>query len=190
MLLDIEQYKLLLKNKYDQSQNPDKENRYIHSLAVAKAARDLVIRFNLNCDLHKVEIAGLLHDYAKFENLDRFKEIVIKYNLDSSILDNNFKVLHSLLGPYILMDEINLYDEAILNAILFHTLGNLNMDTLAEVIFLADFIEENRIGEIHEEIREIAKTNFKKALCRLVKINLDKFDTELNRNLYKKYQEE
>ena len=39
------------------------EERYIHSLGVMDAAVDLAKRFGL--DIHKAQIAGLLHDCAK-----------------------------------------------------------------------------------------------------------------------------
>ena len=43
------------------------------------------------------------------------------------------------------------------NAILYHTTGNVKMDTFAKIIYVADKIEENRNYDQIDELRKIAE---------------------------------
>lgn len=139
--------------------------RYNHSLGVFKEADKLVKFHNFDVNPHKLKIATLLHDYAKFESLDTFKKIISEEGLDEDELLKSPKLLHALLAPYLIKKDLNITDDEILNAIKFHTTGKANMNLLEELVFLADYIEENRVGQTFEEIREIAYVNFKRAIA-------------------------
>jgi putative nucleotidyltransferase with HDIG domain len=56
----------LLKERLD-------EYRFVHSLNVAKAARELAVLFG--ADEEKAYVAGLLHDATKCEKKEKFQEI-------------------------------------------------------------------------------------------------------------------
>ena len=144
--------KEILKKKFSLSNNPEWRERYEHSLAVAKVAVFLNEHLNLGLDSEKVYLTGILHDYAKFESFDNFKKISEKYDLDSKLLKESHKLYHAFFGPLFVKDELGIDDFEILNAIRYHTTGKENMSTLEELIFLADYIEENRIGEIYEKV--------------------------------------
>lgn len=190
--------KEILKKKFSLSNNPEWRERYEHSLAVAKVAVFLNEHLNLGLDSEKVYLTGILHDYAKFESFDNFKKISEKYDLDSKLLKESHKLYHAFFGPLFVKDELGIDDFEILNAIRYHTTGKENMSTLEELIFLADYIEENRIGEIYENVRKVAYTDLKKAVALELKQLVDYLSSQgkdiyidtLNAyNYYKKYLE-
>lgn len=190
--------KEILKKKFSLSNNPEWQERYEHSLAVAKVAMFLNEHLNLGLDSEKVYLTGILHDYAKFESFDSFKKISEKYDLDSKLLKESHKLYHAFFGPFLVKDELGIDDFEVLNAIRYHTTGKENMSTLEELIFLADYIEENRIGEIYENVRKVAYTDLKKAVALELKQLVDYLSSQgkdiyidtLNAyNYYKKYLE-
>ena len=63
--------KEILKKKFSLSNNPEWQERYEHSLAVAKVAVFLNEHLNLGLDSGKVYLTGILHDYAKFESFEK-----------------------------------------------------------------------------------------------------------------------
>ena len=188
----------VLKEKLSSSKHPEWEERYIHSLGVCKMALLLNQKLKLNLDDEKVYLASILHDFAKFDTFEKFEKLVKKYNLSNELLNLDRKLYHSFFGPYVVMDEVGIKDEDVLNAIRYHTTGKEEMTTLEEVIFLSDFIEENRVGEIYEVVRKVAFVDLKKAVAleldNLVS-HLNKLNKEINSNTinayeyYKKYLE-
>ncbi|NLD26216.1 MAG: HD domain-containing protein [Acholeplasmataceae bacterium] len=187
--MKIEDYEKLLWKKYKQSNDPEIEERYRHSLGVAKKALELIERFKLNVDPEKAAIAGILHDYAKFEKPERYREVVHKYNLDPQILDKSPKILHALLGPYIIKEEVGVEDEEILKAVQTHTTGSLDMSELAEVIFLADYTDETREGPYFDEVKRLSQIDFYQAIRQKLKQRLAKHHDEKTQKIYQKYLE-
>jgi len=187
----IEQYISHLWHKYLQSNHKDILLRYLHSLAVLKEAEVLVKRFSLPVDLEKVRIAAVLHDYAKFESEERFRELAQKYKVASAIMKMSPKIWHALLGPYVITEDLLITDTDILDAVRWHTTGSINMNLTAEVIFLADFIDASRIEGYFDEVKTVAQTDFKKAISLKIKwkmIELNDY-SEKQINLYNKYAE-
>lgn len=173
--------KAKLLKKYQESNNDKFQERYNHSISVANKAVELIKQHQLNIDIEKAEIAGLVHDYAKFLTMDEYFEIVKEFGLDIEILDTNFKVLHSILGPYVIKKELGIDDEEILSAVRYHTTGRANMEPLEEIIYLADFIEDTREGV--DFIRQTANVSIKKAIALALDFTLNKV-LKLNTNLH------
>ena len=114
------------------------EYRYNHSLLVAEEAK--LLAKNYNYDEEKAYIAGLVHDIAKEYSSEVNKEYIDKYNLSKDLLkEENKKIIHADIGSIVVKELYNM-DEDISNAVLYHTLGNINMDTLAKIVFIADKI--------------------------------------------------
>lgn len=158
-------YVKILYNKLMSSGSPRALKRFNHSLGVAFKAIEIIEDNNLNVDKEKAFLAGLLHDYSKFSNIERYYEVVEKYDVPREILEENEKVFHGILGYLVVKEELGIEDEEILNAIKYHVFGSDEMTELEEVIYLADFIENNRVGEEYELVREVAKTDYKKAIA-------------------------
>ena len=130
-MYDIEKIKRDLKNNLS-------ESRYNHSLLVAKEAR--LLAKNYNYDEEKAYIAGLVHDIAKEYTKEENKKYIDKYNLSKDLLkEENKKIMHADIGSVAVKELYNM-DDDISKAILYHTLGNINMDTLAKIVFIADKI--------------------------------------------------
>ncbi len=133
------------------------EERFIHSLSVAKTAKKMAKEFSV--DEKKAELAGLLHDCAKEIPYEDMKKIIVENKLD---IDEDEikakKVLHAPLSAYLAKTKFNVEDEEILSAIRFHTIGKINMTMLEKIIYLADKIEpETRIEPYFEELRQELK---------------------------------
>lgn len=116
------------------------EERFEHSLGVADKAKELAIKFGL--DSEKAELAGLVHDCAKCLSKEDLIEIMDKYCSVESCEKINPKTFHAPAGAYVAKKEFNIYDEEILSAIRWHTIGHNNMTDFEKVIFIADKIEE------------------------------------------------
>ena len=58
------------------SGSPRALKRFNHSLGVAFKALEIIEDNNLNVDKEKAYLAGLLHDYSKFSDVERYYEIV------------------------------------------------------------------------------------------------------------------
>jgi len=189
----VEEYKKLLLEKYKKSNGAKIDERYRHSLAVSKKALEIIDTFKLNLNKEKVEVAAILHDYAKYESFTDFENIVNEYKLDKSILDSSEKVLHAILGPYIIKKELGLEDEEILDAIKHHTTGSIDMSLLAEVIFLADYTDDTRVDDYFLETKKLSKIDFKGAIASKIKQRIDDRPDLTSRDvekMYKKYLED
>lgn len=185
----MKKYEKLLWEKYQKSGQPGIEERFRHALGVKKEALELIDCFGFPIDKNKAAVAALLYDYAKFESEERFREVIRKYKLDPEISELNPVVWHSLLGPYIIREELGLVDPDILAAVRNHTLGSPEMGLLEEVIYLADITEENRRGPEFEAARRLSRRDFYGAILVKVEALLKAFPGEHNRKLYQKYTE-
>ncbi|WP_437130173.1 bis(5'-nucleosyl)-tetraphosphatase (symmetrical) YqeK [Peptostreptococcus russellii] len=131
------------------------EKRIRHSLNVAKAAVKLC-EF-CGCDKEKAEIAGILHDTAKYIKFEKVDDYCKKYGIELDKLEESSTALsHSLVGAYIARYEFGIEDREILDAIRYHTTGRANMKPLEKAIYLADLIELGRDYPGVEELREMA----------------------------------
>lgn len=113
------------------------EKRVIHSQNVSDKAVELAKVYDL--DVEVCRTAGLLHDIGK--------------NVKSEHSDK--VIAHCLEGLKIAKEEFNITDERILNAILYHTTGHVEMDNYAMVIYIADKICIDRDYEDVEYLRQL-----------------------------------
>ena len=130
-----------------------------------------------------------MHDYAKFEKPERLLELARQHGVEEKIKKYGPKTWHALLGHYVIMEELGIDDPVILNAVRWHTTGSLEMDLTAEVIFLADFIDDTRLSDVVKEVREAARIDFRKAIAQKIKkkmIDLNNYSQE-QIALYNKY---
>lgn len=137
--------------------------RYQHTAFVLKAA--LKLANMLRVDLEKVEIAALLHDIAKNKSDLELKEILqnSKWQPDQLELEI-LPVLHAPAGAVIAEETFGVTDPDILKAIRFHTLGHPEMGRIAQVIYAADFISEDRDFAGLDEIRIEIESDFESGL--------------------------
>ncbi|WP_343344066.1 bis(5'-nucleosyl)-tetraphosphatase (symmetrical) YqeK [Terrisporobacter petrolearius] len=130
------------------------ERRLKHSLNVSKCAVKLSEIYK--CDKEKAEIAGLVHDCAKYFTDEQIEDSIERFNVELDPLEvNNIALSHSVIGSYVAVDVFNIKDEEIINAIKYHTTGKENMSLLEKIIYMADLIEEDRNFPRVEELREL-----------------------------------
>ena len=137
------------------------EKRYIHTIGVMETAISLAKSYGE--DPKKAETAAILHDIAKYADVEWMKGIVTEQQLDPRLLDWNAEILHGPVGAWIAKTEFKIDDEEILNSIRFHTTGRANMTNFEKIIYVADMIEPNRKFDGVEQLRTLSKTNLDEA---------------------------
>ncbi len=133
-----------------------------HFLRTAGTAAELAERFGV--DVERARLAGLLHDYARAvprgELIDRAKA----YGIEVGDVERQFPyLLHAELGARLAQEELGLDDEAVVDAIRYHTVGRVGMSDLEKIVYLADMIEPARDFEGVEDIREAARRDLDEA---------------------------
>jgi len=120
--------------------------RYIHTLGVATTAASLAMAHGQS--VQKAELAGLLHDCAKYltnqEQIDECDRLGVEL---SNFERNNPALIHGKLGAVYARDRYGVEDLDIHSAISYHTTGKANMTTLEKIVYIADYIEPNRTME-------------------------------------------
>ena len=119
-----------------------KAKRCGHVLGTAATAVKLAEKYG--ADVHRAEVAGLLHDCTKKLSMDEQLALCEKYGIVLDELEKKaLKLLHAKTGAALARDVFGVDDE-VYNAILWHTTGKPDMTVLEKVIYLADFIEPTR----------------------------------------------
>ena len=150
------EYDMLLRSKLD-------DYRYIHSLGVAKSAKELAALYG--ADEEKAYTAGLLHDVMKNASPDEQLQIMEKADIILSPCEKlNQKLWHAIAGAAFLKTELNITDEEIISAVRWHTTGKAGMTTLEKTVYLADFISEDRTYPDVDEVRRLAHISLESAI--------------------------
>ena len=154
--MTFDEYKNIIKDRMS-------KKRYVHSLNVAKAAQQLAIKYGAN--IEKAMVAGILHDITKEMPFDEQLQIIKSNGI---ILDKvqiiSPKTWHAISGCILIEQELDIKDEDILNAVRYHTSGRANMGLLEKVIFVADFIGEERDYKGVDIMRSKAKKSLEEAM--------------------------
>ena len=139
------------------------ENRFYHTLGVSYTAASLAMSHG--ADIYKAQIAGLLHDCAKYLKSSEMIAECEKYGIEVSDVEKlSPGLLHTKLGAYFAKNVYGVDDEDVLSAILYHTTGRPDMSLLEEIIYVADYIEPGRpILPYRDEMRACAFTDLHKA---------------------------
>lgn len=142
-----------IEDAYDYIKANLKDGRYIHVLGVVSVAKKLAIINNVNVE--KAEIAALSHDIAKNLSKNKMLEIIKDNNITLGENEKNTPALwHSIVGPILAKEILQIDDIEILDSIRWHTTGRANMTTLEKIIYISDMIEPSRIFKGVEKIRE------------------------------------
>ncbi|MFW6022331.1 MAG: bis(5'-nucleosyl)-tetraphosphatase (symmetrical) YqeK [Halanaerobiaceae bacterium] len=153
--------KELIKNKVP-------EKRYIHTLSVAETAVEIaenILNNKQDFFLKKVKYAALLHDYAKGMEIGILRNMASLVKDEWNIDDEEWlipQVLHAPISAHLSKYELGIDDPDVLEAIRYHTVGSPEMGIVAQVIFVADFIEPGRDFATADIVR--ATLNEKKCL--------------------------
>ncbi len=152
----LEQYKQIIRSLLD-------EKRCYHSECVAKAARELAVKYG--ADPEKAETAGILHDIMKDIPPEKQLAMMAKYGITLTPVERNApKLWHAMLGAAYLKNELNIDDKEILDAVRYHTTGRANMTLMDKVLFIADFISADRDYPGVEDLRKAAAVSLEEAM--------------------------
>jgi predicted HD superfamily hydrolase involved in NAD metabolism len=130
--------------------------RFDHSVRTARMASHLAEAFGLDQD--QAWTAGLAHDIARELDPDQCLQMARESgkNLEPEEQENPL-LLHGYCGSIIMKREFPWMDDAILEAICYHTTGISGMGDLAKIIFIADYCEPARKHLDDSFCREIAE---------------------------------
>lgn len=139
------------------------ERRFIHSLNVAKSAKELAQIYGY--DEAKAYTAGLIHDCCK----DTPAGLQLSYMLENgmTLTDTEIstaKLYHAMCGSMFIQKEFGIDDAEIINAVRYHTTGRKDMTLLEKIVFIADFISEERDYNGVDIMREKAKRSLDEAI--------------------------
>ena len=103
-----------------------KRQRYTHTVSVAQTAAKLAKLYG--CDADQAYLAGLMHDYAR----DLSPTELLTIAQENDLIADHAEVispdlLHGVAGAFLLKKEGLITDEAILQAIRYHTTGHPKM---------------------------------------------------------------
>ena len=152
----METYKKVIRSRLS-------DYRYHHSLCVADAAKKLAKFYKT--DEKKAEIAGVLHDVMK----DTPKNIKLQMMEQFGIILDDFEkasevLWHAKLGAAFAEQQLQIKDSEIIDAIRYHTTGKENMSLFTKIIFIADFISDDRTYSGVEEMRKMAFESLEEAM--------------------------
>ncbi|EQB35896.1 hypothetical protein M948_12715 [Virgibacillus sp. CM-4] len=135
--------------------------RYEHTLRVAETAIQLAIRFDASKE--KAQLAGILHDYAKYRSKEELASWIETSDLPNTLLDFHHELWHGPVGALMVERDFGVEDLEIRNAIHYHTTGRAKMSKLEMIIFLADYIEPGRKFPGVDEVRKTSKQDLEHA---------------------------
>jgi len=117
--------------------------------------------------------AAILHDITKKLDLDAQLQLCHRYGIMTDDMEkNNAKLLHSKTGAALAKDMFNV-DDAVYDAIFWHTTGKGNMTQLEKIIYLADYIEPTRDFPGLDELRIRAYADLDSAMLLGLEMSLD-----------------
>lgn len=136
--------------------------RYTHTLGVERAAQLLAARYG--ADVEKAACAACFHDITKRLSREEQLNLCDKYGIIPSDVEKvEWKMLHGKTAAAVARFEYQVTPD-IAQAIACHTTGRANMTVLDKILYLADYIEENRIFDGVQTARALAKKDMDEAL--------------------------
>jgi len=123
--------------------------RYLHSRQVALMCWDLCSRFKKDypsLDPEQGYLAGIAHDLCKlFPDNEQFRLAKAYGGEISQIEKEKPSLLHGRACAALLKERFNIKDNAVIDAIAYHTEGHKDMGPLAKILYIADKIEVSRV---------------------------------------------
>ncbi len=136
------------------------EKRLYHSLGVQGFSCALALRYG--CDAKKANLAGLIHDCAKYlPDMELLAECERNNITIKEVERRNPFLLHGKLGAFYAKTRYNIEDSDILSAVACHTTGKPDMSLLEKIVFTADYIEPNRSAEHIPDLESIRALAFR-----------------------------
>lgn len=145
-------YKSIVREKFK-----DYPERLKHTYGVVKRALELGKIYD--ADLHVLEVASLLHDVTKYQNLSFHKKMIAD---DEILLVYPEAMLHAFSGAAY-AESLGIKDKKIIEAIKYHIFGTIDMNLETMILCVSDFSEENRTFLASKRVYELSLINLKEA---------------------------
>lgn len=140
-----------------------KESRYIHTLGVAECSVKLAALNGV--DEKRTEIAALIHDSAKYMDIDKQIDIIKSHGIEiDEVMKESPQLLHGVTASILGKELMGIDDDEILSAVRYHTTGKKDMTTLEKILYIADYIEPNRDFPGVDDIRKVTFENLDKGV--------------------------
>ena len=137
--------------------------RFTHSINVAQAAEQLARKYG--ADPEKAYTAGILHDIMKNSPPKEQLAVMEQAGMPLTAVERaNPKLWHAMAGEAYARCVLHVQDEAILQAIRYHTTARAGMSTLEKVLYIADFISADRDYDGVEGMRKAAGVSLEQAM--------------------------
>lgn len=131
------------------------EKRFHHSQGVAKACATLAEHYGV--DVERARLAGILHDICKETHPEEQLKLIERSGIILSAAERSNPFLwHAPAGAAYVQGVLCVEDTEIVSAIACHTGGKAGMTPLEKVLFVADFISEDRTYPGADKLREAA----------------------------------
>jgi predicted HD superfamily hydrolase involved in NAD metabolism len=141
------------------------QKRFAHTLGVAETARSLAEKWGENPDT--AFLTGLIHDCAKEIPFDETVQMLKQSGIELSEAELAVPaILHAPLGAVVAKNVFGIKEKKILDAVRYHSLGRESMCLLEKIIYVADFIEPNRMYEEAKHVRKLAFENIDMAVLK------------------------
>jgi len=151
-----EELKTLMRERFS-------KKRYKHLLGAAMVAKSLANHWGADETL--AVQAAFLHDYAKIYNGEELLAMAEARHLVTNPIYRQYpELLHAKIGAVLVKEELGLDDPELLSAITAHCYGGETMNLMDKIIYIADYIEPNRIFEGVDDVRKMAFENLNRAL--------------------------
>ena len=131
------------------------EKRFNHTLGVVKMA-DFLGAKCLPEKREELAYAAYLHDITKELSDDEQNTLLSQCGFDLSESERlSTPIHHSYTAPIVIVRDFPEYaKENVISAVLKHTVLDADLSVFDEIIYVADFIEENRTYKACVEMRE------------------------------------
>ena len=140
-----------MRTKLQENLNP---SRFEHSIGVMETAVKMAKRFG--ADENKAQIAGLLHDCAKYILHEEGYKLCEKWQITlDDVSKVNYAIVHQYLGRKIAKDVYGINDEEIPDAIECHATGKADMNLLEKIIYISDMVEPNRLKKPYDGLDKL-----------------------------------
>lgn len=146
----------------EQSLRLHKKKRIAHVIGCSETAKRLALIHG--ADPVDAERAGILHDVTKALTGEEQLRLCKKYGMMISEFERKHtKLLHAVTGAAVAREVFG-ENDAVCQAIRWHTSGRADMTTLEKIIYIADYMEPNRDFPGVERLRQLAESDLDAAL--------------------------
>ena len=147
-----------------------KPKRVAHVRGCSETAAALAEHYGV--DVTDARRAGILHDITKALTAEEQLQLAQDYQMPLSDFERRYpKLIHAKTGA-VVAREIFGENEAVCEAITWHTTGKADMSLLEKIIYLADYMEPNRVLDGVDELRRLTWTDLDAALQRGLEMSL------------------